>query len=190
MVRWRCLAQRQENYPDILSISWSLPTYKVSLSDENLSRWLCMCKSKKIQLIPQALFYDPYSTLPLCYEKNILWPHKLARATSCIKPEGLLLAKLLRVFNTIMSTDYVNLPQEKRDATFFKLIKTHLSFFPLWNTKSPPWFSREHSLSNSVIEGKKNISFSSKNMSVKKKKTAVVKLPIAQKESRNHILLT
>lgn len=127
-----------KHHPEILSVKWSLPTYKVSLSGENLSRWLCMCKSKKIQLIPQALFYDPYSTLPSCYEKNILWPHKLARATSCIKPEGFLLAKLLQVFNTIMNTAYVNLPQEKRDATFFKLIKTHLSLFFLCGTQSHP----------------------------------------------------
>ena len=41
-----------KHHAEILSVRCSLPTYKVSLSDENLSRWLCVCKSKKIQLIP------------------------------------------------------------------------------------------------------------------------------------------
>lgn len=38
-----------------------LPTLEVRPSDESLSRWLCVCKSKKIQLTSSALFYDPYS---------------------------------------------------------------------------------------------------------------------------------
>lgn len=41
-----------KHHSEIYSGGRSLPTSEVRLSDESLSRWLCVCKSKKIQLIP------------------------------------------------------------------------------------------------------------------------------------------
>ena len=75
---------------------------------------------------------------------------------------------------------------------FSNLSKHIYLFFFFVEHKVTPWFSREHSLSNSVIEGKKNYFLFIKEYEClkKKKKTAAVKLPIPQKESRNHILLT
>jgi len=36
-----------KHHPEILSVKWSLPTYNVSLSGENLSRWLVCANQRK-----------------------------------------------------------------------------------------------------------------------------------------------